>query len=106
MEKKIKKSEIKFKIKKNINNDIEELNKNPTIENWDKLQNIIKIKKIKYYKIIYPDELKGKNNLIKAYAILYDSYFKAVFKVPVISNNRGKIEGATIFLKGLTLNTR
>ncbi len=94
---------------KNINKtdiEIEELNKNPCIENWNKLQNIIKKKKIKYYKIFYPNELKGKNNLTKSYAVLYDSYFKVMFRVPIIIINKKKIEGAIIFLKDLSLNTR
>lgn len=99
-----KKKNIKQINKNDI--EIEELNNNPSSENWKKMQNIIKKQKIKYYKIFYPDELKGKNNLTKSYAILYDSYFKVMFKVPIIIINKKRIEGATIFLKDLSLNTR
>lgn len=107
----LKKSErTQLKSKRDEKNKIGEavkvLNENPNNENWAKFSAELKNSKAKHYKIFYPDALKGKDNLTKAYAVLYDSQFKVLFKIPVISINNKSVNGATIYLKELTLNRR
>ncbi len=92
--------------KNKINEIVKKLNENPNNANWAKFSAELKNSKAKHYKIFYPDTLDGKNNLTKAYAILYDSQFKVLFKIPIISINNKEINGATIYLKELTLNRR
>ena len=106
--KKSKKTQLSSKIdKKNkIDEIVRVLNENPNITNWTKFSAELKNSKAKHYKIFYPEGLEGKNNLTKAYAVLYDSQFKVLFKIPIISINNKEINGATIYLKELTLNRR
>ena len=94
---------------KNIDELVQNLNADPSSENWSKFSAAIKKSNARYYKIVYPRELKGMDNLAEAYAILYDIKFKILFKVPIILINKNpadkkQIKGATSFLSGLMLN--
>ncbi len=84
----------------------QKLNENPNIDNWGKFYFALKDSSARYYKIIYPNEITKKDNLIDAYAIIYNSGFKILFKIPIICINKKGIEGTTNFLKNLTLNRK
>ncbi|OJI07939.1 MAG: hypothetical protein BK997_01410 [Candidatus Micrarchaeum sp. ARMAN-1] len=85
---------------------IEALNSKPNAENWKSALPLIKKSGAKYYRIFYDSGLKDKDNLKNAYAVLYDSSYKRLFKVPVIEMHEGKIVGATKYLVGLKINNR
>lgn len=82
--------------------EIEQLQKEPTEDNWKKALKIIQ--KGKYYYIYYPNALKGKMSLSSAYAIIYDKSEKPIFKVPILKKTKNGIEGATSYLVGLEIN--
>ncbi|MCL4388049.1 hypothetical protein M1567_02765 [Candidatus Marsarchaeota archaeon] len=82
------------------------LNSKPNAENWKSALPLIKKSGAKYYRIFYDSGLKDKDNLKNAYAVLYDSSYKRLFRVPVIEMHDGKIVGATKYLVGLKINNR
>ncbi len=85
---------------------LEALNSKPNAENWKSALPIIKKSGAKYYRIFYDSGLKDKDNLKKAYAVLYDGSYRRLFKVPVIEMHEGKVVGATKYLVGLKINNR
>ena len=91
---------------KDSNSAIEALNSKPNAENWESALPLIKKSGAKYYRIFYDSGLKDKDNLKNAYAVLYDSSYKRLFRVPVIEMHEGKIVGATKYLVGLKINNR
>ncbi len=85
---------------------IEEFNRNPSEDNWKKFMGIMKKDKAKYYYIAFPAGVKGKGSLRDAYAVIYNGQRKQLYKIPVMKTVGKKIEGATIYLKGLEVNRR
>ncbi len=80
---------------------VDELNKNPIEENWEKFAKALPKSGLKYYRVVYQkSSLKNAEDLRKSYAELYDKNGKLVYKVPIFKKSK-KIEGATIYLKGL-----
>ncbi len=81
---------------------VEELNKNPVRENWEKFQSLLPKSKAKYYKTFYVDgKLRGVQDLTKSYVEIYDSSQKPIARIPIFVKDKKKIEGATYYLKGL-----
>ncbi|MGC8495678.1 MAG: hypothetical protein ACP5MX_00505 [Candidatus Micrarchaeia archaeon] len=78
----------------------ETLWKDPSVENWEKFALVLRNSKAKYYKVFY-ESLRNSEDLTKSFARIYDSKMKPVAKVPIIIKKGKKVEGATIFLKGL-----
>jgi len=77
------------------------LKKEPNEANWEKFAKAIKKSGVKYYRIVYVS-LKNAEDLTKSYAELFDAKGKLVTKVPIFKRGNGKkVEGATIYLKGL-----
>jgi len=77
------------------------LQKEPNETNWEKFAKALKKSGIKYYRIVYVS-LKNAEDLTKSYAELFDAKGKFVTKVPIFKRSNGKkVEGATIYLKGL-----
>jgi len=77
------------------------LQKEPNETNWEKFAKALKKSGIKYYRIVYVS-LKNAEDLTKSYAELFDAKGKLVTKVPIFKSSKGKkVEGATIYLKGL-----
>ncbi|MEM0087279.1 MAG: hypothetical protein QW774_00750 [Candidatus Micrarchaeaceae archaeon] len=71
----------------------------PSEKNWNKFYSSVKKSKARYYKIVY-ETLKNSQDLMKSFALIYDSKMKQIAKIPIIKKNGG-IEGATIYLKDL-----
>ncbi|MEM0154791.1 MAG: hypothetical protein QW814_03075 [Methanothrix sp.] len=103
---KTKKANVSGGAAKNANSAIEALNSKPNAENWKSVLPVIKKSGAKYYRIFYESGLKDKDNLRKAYAVLYDGSYKRLFKIPIIEVHEGKIVGATKYLVGLKINNR
>ncbi|MCL5679867.1 MAG: hypothetical protein M1465_00790 [Candidatus Marsarchaeota archaeon] len=82
------------------------LNKEPSVENWKSALPVIKSSGARYYRIFYEKGLKDKDNLKKAYAVIYNASYKRLFKIPVIEMSGSKVEGATKYLIGLKINNR
>jgi len=77
------------------------LQKEPNETNWERFAKALKKSGIKYYRIVYVS-LKNAEDLTKSYAALFDAKGKLVTKVPIFKRSNGKkVEGATIYLKGL-----
>ena len=77
------------------------LQKEPNETNWERFAKALKKSGIKYYRIVYVS-LKNAEDLTKSYAELFDAKGKLVTKVPIFKRSNGKkVEGATIYLKGL-----
>jgi hypothetical protein len=85
---------------------IDTLNKMPSKENWKSALPVIKSSGAKYYRIFYEKGLKDTDNLRKAYAVIYNTSYKRLFRIPVIELNGKKVEGATKYLVGLRINNR
>lgn len=83
---------------------VDELNRNPDKKNWDSFGSYLKKSKAKYYKVFYPKKLKKLDDLKNAYVVIYDSRYIPMFRIPVTMKAKGKMEGATVYLKDL-LNT-
>lgn len=81
-----------------------DLEANPDKKHWGLLSAYLKKSKAKYYKVFYPKKLKKLDDLKSAYAVIYDSKYIPMFRIPVTMKVDGKLQGATIYLKGL-LNT-
>ncbi|MDE1865030.1 MAG: hypothetical protein KGH94_00100 [Candidatus Micrarchaeota archaeon] len=82
---------------------IEQLEANPSEENWKKAREKI-LKEGKYYYTFYPDGVQGSMSLKGAYVIIYDKNHKNLYKIPISKKAGKKIEGATWYLKGLEIN--
>ncbi|MGI0141462.1 MAG: hypothetical protein ACREBF_02310 [Candidatus Micrarchaeales archaeon] len=82
--------------------------KNQGEANWEALAKSLKKGNVKYYKVFF--EKKSKLNKIedlrKSYAELYDSKYKTVSKIPIFKKGKQGMEGATIYLKGLSVNNK
>ena len=85
---------------------VEALSKNPTKENWSKMERKLKKDKARMYYISYPSGLRSKMNLKEAYAIIYDAKAKPLYKLPILMKGKTGIEGATYLLKELEINRK
>ncbi len=86
----------------NISKITEELGRSPTLENWERFRKALASSGIKYYSIKFPEpSLKGLEDLRSAYAELYDSRGRPIFRVPIIMSSGKGVRGATSYLKGL-----
>jgi len=101
-----RKASVSRKEEKDSDSVVEALNSKPNAENWKSALPIIKKSGARYYRIFYDSGLKDKDNLKKAYAVLYDGFYRGLFKVPVIEMHEGKVVGATKYLVGLKINNR
>jgi len=77
---------------------------NPSEKNWKTLASSLKKGGIVYYRVFFE---KGKLNktqdLRRSYAGLYDKKENLVAKIPIFKREGKRIEGATIYLKGLLI---
>ena len=81
----------------------EELRKEQSEKNWKELRKALKDSKIRHYKTVYSKgKLAKKEDLRTAYVELYDAKEIEIARIPIFKKERGKIRGATIYLKGLT----
>ncbi len=80
---------------------IDALWKNPVKKNWEAFSALLKKSNVFYYDVIYESNVDKIDDLKKAYVELYTESKKEVGKVPVYIQEGKKIEGATIYLKGL-----
>jgi len=73
-------------------------------KNWEVFAKALDKSPVEHYKIVFANEgkLNRMQDLTKSYAELYDAKHKVVTKVPIFMKNGKKIDGATIFLVGLT----
>lgn len=81
--------------------------KAPSKENWSTFVKALPKSGLKYYKVIFANEgkLKKVQELTKSHAQLYDAKQKPVVRIPIFEKDRGKIMGATYYMKGLlTIN--
>lgn len=85
---------------------MEEFEKNPDEKHWGLFIKKMKKDKAKYYQVVFPAEVKDRMNLKKAYAVIYDSRYKQLYKAPIIKSTKKGIEGATIYLKDLEVNRK
>ncbi len=80
----------------------ERLWEEPSEKNWKSFSGILKRSGAKYYNVVFAKgKLAKKDDLREAYAELYDGKEKKIAKVPVFMEKGRKVEGTTIFLKGL-----
>lgn len=85
-----------------IKSTIDELNKKQSRQNWEKFGSALKKSQLAYYLIVYDKgKINKKEDLRDAYAELYGKDGKFAYKVPVVMEEKGKVRGATIYLKGL-----
>jgi hypothetical protein len=85
---------------------VDALWKSPSDKEWTTFEKGLEKSAAKYYKVFFPDGLKGKGALTSSYAMVYDSKYRPLCKVPVVTKNGKKLEGATIYLKNLELDRR
>lgn len=92
--------------KSGIEKAVEALWKEQSEENWKAFAKALPKSGLKYYKVIYQKgKLTKAQDLTKSYAELYDSKQKPATKIPISMRKKGKIEGATYYMKGLlTIN--
>ncbi len=83
---------------------VKDLEAHPDKKHWESFGAYLKKSKAKYYKVFYPKKLKKLADLKSAYVVIYDSKYIPMFRIPITMKNNSKLEGATIYLKGL-LNT-
>ena len=83
-----------------------ELNRNPSIANWEAFAKALKGSNVKYYRPVYiNDKINRLKDLKDSYVVLHDARYKVVGRVPVYKRlSKGGIEGALAYLAGL-LNT-
>ena len=80
---------------------------NPEEKNWKSLASSLKASGIVYYRPVYgKGKLKNTQDLKKSYIELYDKKAKLVTKVPLFMKNGKELRGATIYLKGLSINNK
>lgn len=85
---------------------VAELNRNPSIANWEAFAKALKKSNVKYYRPVYiNDKIDRLKDLKDSYVVLHDARYRVVGKVPVYKKlPKGGIEGALAYLAGL-LNT-
>ncbi len=83
---------------------VKDLQANPDRKHWEAFRRYLIRSDAKYYKVFYPRKLKSKKDLVAAYAIIYDSMYAPLFRIPVTIKDGNRLVGATIYMKGL-LNT-
>ncbi|MEM3227678.1 MAG: hypothetical protein QXK65_01885 [Candidatus Micrarchaeaceae archaeon] len=77
---------------------------NPNTVHWEVFRKLLLRSRAKYYKVFYPKKLKSKKELLDAYAVIYDSKYRQMFRIPIYVREKNDIRGATIYFKEL-LNT-
>ncbi|MCL5093193.1 MAG: hypothetical protein M1128_01855 [Candidatus Marsarchaeota archaeon] len=85
---------------------VKALNNDPNKSNWEAISSCIKRSNASYYKVIYPKKIKEKQDLKSAYVILYDSKFKIIGKIPILSKSNRETRGMLFYLRGLSLNRK
>ncbi len=80
------------------------LKKNPDENNWKAFSARLKKSNIVYYKTVFgKGKLSNTQDLKKSYIVLYDKRKEKIAEVPIFMGAGKKIEGATIYLKGLSI---
>ena len=82
---------------------IAQLQANPSEENWKKARPRV-LKDGKYYFTFYPKGIRGSLSLKGAYVVIYDKRMKSLYNVPIVKRAGKGVEGATWYLKGLSIN--
>jgi hypothetical protein len=82
---------------------IKQLQESPTEENWKRARPRI-LKEGKYYFTFYPKGIRGSLSLKGAYVVIYDKRMKSLYNVPIVRRAGKGVEGATWYLKGLSIN--
>ncbi len=81
---------------------VADLSKSQSRQNWEKFRKGLKASGAKYYSVTFDKgKVNRKEDLRKAFAVLYDSKSKPIYNVPIVISEKGKMRGATIYLKGL-----
>lgn len=76
--------------------------KDPSEKNWSDFAGRLGRSGIKFYKVFYEKgKLANREDLRDSYVQLFDSKGKPVIRVPVYMQEKGRVRGATIYLKGL-----
>lgn len=73
--------------------------------NWKKFAAALKRSDARYYKVVFEKgKLDNEEDLRSSYAELYDEREGLITKVPIFKKlDKNRIEGATIYLKGLVV---
>ncbi len=86
----------------NISKITGELGRSPTLENWERFRKTMGSYGIKYYSIkLLGQSIRGLEDLSNAYAELYDSREKHLFRVPIIMSSGKGVRGATSYLNDM-----
>ena len=81
-----------------------ELWKDPSDKNWQRLSDLLRRGSIAYYKTVFgKGKLMNTQDLKNSYVELYDKKGALVTKVPIFKKNGKNLRGATIYLKGLLI---
>ncbi len=83
---------------------VERLGARPDEKHWEVFRKYLLRSRAKYYKVFFPRKLKNKQDMKEAYAVIYDAKYLPMFRIPITMTVGGKMQGATIYFKGL-LNT-
>lgn len=89
---------------KNIEDIAVKLRKTPNENNWKVFAAELKKSDVIYYKIVFgKGKLGNTQDLKKSYVVLYGKKKEKLAEVPIFMGTGKKIEGATIYLKGLSI---
>ncbi len=89
---------------KDIEEIAEKLKKDPNEENWKVLSSALKKGNVFHYRIFFgKGKLNNTQDLKKSYIELYDKKEAKLARIPIFVSKGKKIEGATIYLKGLSI---
>ncbi len=86
----------------------EALWKLPSQKNWAAFSKGLKSSGLRYYKIVFANEgkLNRMQDLTKSFVELYDSKYALITKVPLFRKTGNKVDGATIYLIGLSVSNK
>ena len=80
------------------------LRKDPSEKNWKSLAAVLKRGDVAYYRTFFgKGKLSSTQDLRKSHVKLYDKKKKEVAEIPIFVGKGRGIEGATIYLKGLSI---
>ncbi len=83
---------------------MERLREKPTEENWEAFARVLPKSSIRHYKIRFgKGKVANKQDLRRSEAELFNGRGERVGKVPIFYSGKGKMGGATIYLKGLSI---
>ena len=83
---------------------VDQLSSHQDKAHWEAFRKYLLKSKAKYYKVFFPKKIKSKQDMREAYAVIYDSKYVPMFRIPITMTVGGKMQGATIYFKEL-LNT-